>query len=196
MCIHPVQQQNIAVNGGRPVTLVTSYLTTFSRTPIPSIAMWIRSPLARVKSSLGTTPVPVIRNAPAGKLLSRKRYSASCFGSRLSSASVVFPANAVAPLRSISRWMVVDLLGRLRREQNARAERAASVVDLGLRQVERIFALDVARAHIVADGVADDLAAAELISSVQFGFRGTDHLASDLILDRHLQGRQPAAPSP
>src|SRR5207244_2781908 len=44
--------------------------------------------------------------------------------------------------------------GRARRhlvgDQEARAERAAPVVDLGLRQVERILALDVARAHVVA----------------------------------------------
>ncbi len=48
---------------------------------------------------------------------------------------------------------------RIAADENARAQRATAVVDLGLRKIERIFALDIARAHIVADGVADDLAA-------------------------------------
>ena len=38
--------------------------------------MRISSPLSRVKESGGTTPVPVIRKAPKGKVFSRKRYSA------------------------------------------------------------------------------------------------------------------------
>src|SRR5262249_6840474 len=42
-------------------------------------------------------------------------------------------------------------------ERDDWAEGAAVVVDLRLRQVERVFALDVAGAHVVADGVADDL---------------------------------------
>ena len=45
-------------------------------------------------------------------------------------------------------------------DQDRRAERAAPVVDLGLRQVERIFAFDVAGAHVVADRVAKDAPAA------------------------------------
>ncbi len=44
-------------------------------------------------------------------------------------------------------------------DEQAGAEGAAAVVDLGLRKIEGIGALDVARAHVVADGVSDDLAA-------------------------------------
>src|SRR5262249_32935410 len=42
-------------------------------------------------------------------------------------------------------------------EGNDGAEGAGVVVDLGLRQVERVLALDVARTHVVADRVADQL---------------------------------------
>ena len=44
-------------------------------------------------------------------------------------------------------------------DEEAGAKSAATVVDLGLREVERVGAFDVAGAHVVADGVADDLAA-------------------------------------
>ena len=46
---------------------------------------------------------------------------------------------------------------RLFGNQNARAQGAAIVVELGLRQIERILALDVAGAHVVADGEPDQL---------------------------------------
>ena len=47
-----------------------------------------------------------------------------------------------------------DLLG----DQDAGAECAALVVDLGLREIEGVLAFDVARAHVVADRPADDAA--------------------------------------
>ena len=40
-------------------------------------------------------------------------------------------------------------------QRDPRAQRAAGVVDLGLRQIERVFAFDIARAHVVADREAD-----------------------------------------
>src|SRR5689334_10269364 len=42
-------------------------------------------------------------------------------------------------------------------DKNTRAERTAPVIDLGLRQVERVRAFYVTRTHVIADGVADDL---------------------------------------
>src|SRR6185312_9412512 len=48
---------------------------------------------------------------------------------------------------------------RLIGEQKAWSKRAGAVIDLCLRQIERVFAFDVTRAHVVADGVASDLAA-------------------------------------
>src|SRR5690606_35864065 len=48
---------------------------------------------------------------------------------------------------------------RRARDQNAGPEREALIVGFRLRQVERVLAFDVARAHVVADRVADDLAA-------------------------------------
>src|ERR1700678_4116532 len=43
--------------------------------------------------------------------------------------------------------------------QDTRAKSAAAVVDLGLRQVERVLTFDIARAHIVANVIAGDAAA-------------------------------------
>lgn len=43
----------------------------FVKVPIPSIVIFTTSPLRSVKSSPGTIPVPVMRSAPAGNVLSR-----------------------------------------------------------------------------------------------------------------------------
>src|SRR5213079_367362 len=51
-----------------------------------------------------------------------------------------------------------DILRRLG-QQDRRSEAATSVPRLGLRQIEQVFAFDVAAGHVVADRVADDLAA-------------------------------------
>lgn len=76
-------------------SFATFYATTFSRVPMGSMLIRIKSPLANVNESGGTMPVPVIRKAPAGKRLCRKRYSTSEDGERLSSESIVLPENAV-----------------------------------------------------------------------------------------------------
>src|SRR5690606_17177108 len=54
-------------------------------------------------------------------------------------------------------------------QADAGADRTAAVVDLGLRQVQRVLALDAARGHVVASGVADD-AAVGGDHQHQFGF--------------------------
>lgn len=41
-------------------------------------------------------------------------------------------------------------------DHNARPDRAGVVIDFGLRQVKQIFPLDITRAHVVADSVAND----------------------------------------
>lgn len=51
----------------------SSRATGFVSVPMPSIVMETTSPSASVKSSGGTMPVPVIRNAPSGWALPRKR---------------------------------------------------------------------------------------------------------------------------
>src|SRR6185437_12518239 len=61
-----------------------------------------------------------------------------------------------------------NLWQRFVAEQDTGAKPATPVVDLGLRKVEWILALDVARAHVIADGVADDLAA-RIEQQRQFG---------------------------
>jgi DNA-binding LacI/PurR family transcriptional regulator len=47
-------------------------------------------------------------------------------------------------------------VGHLPHRPDPRADRAGAQVDLGLRQVQRVLAFNGARAHVVADGVADD----------------------------------------
>src|SRR5581483_10131117 len=46
---------------------------------------------------------------------------------------------------------------RLLRKQNRRPNRAASVIDFRLRQIQRVLAFNIPRAHIVSDGVPDNL---------------------------------------
>src|SRR5215218_7088204 len=54
----------------------------------------------------------------------------------------------------------VTNLAHLPRQRDDRAEAGAPGVHLRLREVQRVFALDAARRHVVADGVTDDLAVA------------------------------------
>ena len=100
--------------------------------------------------------MPVSRKQPAGKLLLRYRYSTSDTGSRFMLASVVVAANSLfVPAHDLQ----ADLRGRrqwFRRNQYAGAQGAASVVHLGLGQIQRVFSFDTARAHVIANGVADD----------------------------------------
>ena len=124
-----------------------------------SMQMRMRSPAWSVKSDGGTMPVPVMRKHPLGNELSRKRYSTSSFGSRLSSESLTHAGEDAAACRDRSRERSQWIWAAGWRRRGCRAEGAASVVDLGLGQVERVLALDVAGAHVVADGVADDDAA-------------------------------------
>ena len=131
--------------------------TRFSSVSAPMV-MVTMSPGDMEKSCGGTMPVPVIRNAPRGKSSSLARYSTSSSSGRLICAVRVSPWNADAPAardRQLDRQVLQALDVA---EQDARAERARAVVDLGLRQVERVLALDVARGHVVADAEADDLA--------------------------------------
>ncbi len=72
---NPLRIQRM-VNGrldARVGLLVPVSATRFSSVPIQSIVILMRSPCASVNSSPGTMPVPVMRKAPSGKLLSRKR---------------------------------------------------------------------------------------------------------------------------
>ena len=60
-----------------------------------------------------------------------------------------------------AQYLQMDRSGggkRLRVDRDARAQRAATVIDLGLGKVQRVLALDIAGAHIVADGIAYDAA--------------------------------------
>ena len=73
---------------------------------------------------------------------------------------LVLPEKATLPSRSMRMRMATCWPGFMERlEHHARAKRTGACVDLGLGEIERVFAFDVAAAHIVADGVADDLPA-------------------------------------
>src|SRR5579859_2779343 len=81
---------------------LTFHPTVFRRVPIGGIVIRISSPAFNVNESGGTTPVPVRRKHPFGKLLLRKRYSTSSSGFRFISFNLVAPENATAPPRRIS----------------------------------------------------------------------------------------------
>ena len=125
-----------------------------------SMVMLISSPDCKVKSSGGTMPVPVRRKQPCGNELSRKRNSTSDSGCALELRERRLTredcfAGALDEHLDFGRgWE------HLFRDEDTGTERAAPVIDFGLRQVERVRALDVARTHVVADGVADDFSAA------------------------------------
>ncbi|AHG89668.1 protein kinase [Gemmatirosa kalamazoonensis] len=91
------------------VSPLAPHSTLFTSAPIPSISIRTSSPLASVKSSGGTIPVPVSSTAPRGKLVSRNSHAASSSGVRRICASVVSPANTAAPPRAIRTAMRVSL---------------------------------------------------------------------------------------
>jgi len=67
-------------------------------------------------------------------------------------------AIAVALIGALIAWFVP---GNARKTQAdlpkpAAAKRAAATVNLGLREVERVLSFDIARAHVIADRVAED----------------------------------------
>ena len=73
-------------------------------------------------------------------------------------------------------------------------ERTARVVELGLRQVERVLALDVAGADVVADREADQLSCGETTRASSGS--GTHHLVSPADADRLARARRPGSASP
>ena len=131
--------------------------TSFSSVNDPIVTR-TRSPRAIENSCGGTMPVPVMRNTPRGKSSSRPRYATSSSNGRFICAVRVSPVKIDRPARitSSTNGQVAKVV-RLG-EHDAGAERARPVVDLGLRQVQRVLALDVARRHVVARAEADDLA--------------------------------------
>jgi hypothetical protein len=91
-------------------------------------------------------------------------------------------ANDVLPLKTVVPFLMIVSamrgIGRQRflGDQHPWTECARAVVHLRLRQIERVLAFDVARAHVVADRVADDRPP-RLITSASSG-SGTLHRAS------------------
>ena len=104
-------------------------------------------------------PVPVNRMTPAGKRIvaaepvDQLLESSGHPGDAGLAAEKRRPRRARSPggFRSIraGAWRSASVI--------AGPRRTAGVVDLGLRQIERVLALDVARAHVVADREADEL---------------------------------------
>ena len=125
---------------------------------MPVMEMLTSSPRSRVNSSGGTIPVPVKRSAPLGNSFSLNSHSA-----RLSTvrAHLRERGRSLERDRPAATDDELDLhagkLGHRGHRRHHRPDRARTLVDLRLRQVERVLALDVARTHVVADGVADDL---------------------------------------
>ena len=135
-----------------------SQATSFSSVPMGSIVMRIRSPLASVNELAAQSQCPSSESTRCGNELSRRRI----FDQRLWVAFQLRQRDRARELDPAHDARIsIDNLGRMRQRtcahQNSRSERATAVVHLGLRQIERILALDVARTHVVADGVAGDV---------------------------------------
>jgi len=77
--------------------------TEFRSTPIPLISISTTSSARSVKASGGTTPVPVRRIAPWGKVWLRNRNSARSSNRRLICPGDVSPVKTSRPLRLIRR---------------------------------------------------------------------------------------------
>ena len=127
--------------------------------PTGSRVIRISSPAASVNASGGTMPVPVIRKQPCGKTVVAKQP----LGQRRQRALDLTDRRLAAEDRRAAA-VDRDRNRRVRPGQRAvddqtRAEGRAAGVDLRLRQIERVLAFDVARAHVVADRVAEDRAA-------------------------------------
>ena len=134
-------------------------MTSFSSVPMGSMVMRIRSPAVERKrvrrndAGAGHEEGAVGKAVVAEQILDKSRWCALQLGERSVGGKC---SRAAAHNLKTNRRRGRQ---RLRRDEHAGPERATAVVDLGLRQIERILSLDIARAHVVADGVADDLAA-------------------------------------
>ena len=128
---------------------------------------WISSPASSVKSSGGTTPVPV---AGCSRLEARLTIHVvdGKRGSRRIRENDVFRQMPSRPPSQYERRSAYPPAA-LRADEHRGPERARAVVDLRLGKGERVLALDVARAHVIADRVADDRAAC-VDAERNFGF--------------------------
>ena len=125
------------------------------RVPMRSMVMWISSPLCEGEGVGRDDAGAGQEEAAAGKAVVAEEIFDE-WADRVS-----FRRSGGRRKTYLARLRIsADLCGGghgFAADEDAGAEGAAAVVDLGLREVERVFAFDVARAHVVADGVADDL---------------------------------------
>ena len=125
---------------------------------MPSILISTMSPGCSVNGVSGTMPVPVSRKAPVGKDVVAAEPADQVF----ERAGHVIDAGAAVEddlAAAVDHEANADLAARRHADgqRDPGAEAAALVVALGLRQIERVVPLDVARAHVVADREADEL---------------------------------------
>ena len=167
--------------------------TSFSRVSSP-IVMRTRSPRSSEKSSGGTMPVPVMRKTPCGKSSSLPQVVDQFLQRALDPRRACLAGEdrrgrPAAPRdRSTGSRSAVGVAQR-----NPGTERARSVVDLGLRQVERVLALDVPRGDVVAGAEPDDLAS-RVDHQRELRLR---HVPAAVATnaDRHLVSRPRASPA-
>ena len=134
-------------------------MTGLVRVPIPSMVIRTRSPAWRVNSSGGTMPVPVSRMTPSGRdCHARASRSTPRSGGPSVRPRSAFEDRCARRARSPGGFDLC-VRGHGRGEGDDGPNGAARVVNLGLRQIERVLPLDVACADVVADREADELAA-------------------------------------
>ena len=180
----------------RPVHAPSARMTGFASVPIPSMVMRTSSPASRWKSSGGTIPVPVRRITPFGESIVPAEPVDQLLEPPGHPGDGGLPVNrSRRPPRSISRRMPISARGGMAPASVIDGpECTAGVVDLGLRQIERVLALDVPGADIVADREADQLQrGAQDQSQLGLGHRPA-RVAADA--NRLARARRPGWESP
>src|SRR5579859_198955 len=101
--------RRVARRPSKPFPVFGAQPTKLMRVPISPMEMRISSKSCKVNASGGTMPVPVSKKHPAGKTLSRNRYSTRVLGSRFMLSRLVAPRNTQMFSRRISSTMLVEL---------------------------------------------------------------------------------------
>jgi hypothetical protein len=145
---------------------------SLARVPICGEEMVTMSPGARAASWVAMMPVPVSRTEPAGTGLARRRYSIkySILAAEFGGGDGAVEDEAFTAADGAGHIDVVGV-GEFIGGDEPGAEGAAAGEDLGLGQIEGVFAFDIPGGDIVGEAVAEDFAlGAE--QDGEFGFGG------------------------
>ena len=132
---------------------VPTVVTVLRRRPSPGAWMVTRSPARAVKAAGGTMLVPVRSTTPAGKRWAANSQASRSRGSRCMSVRSTWSAYTVPCRPSRCPTGYAGFPRPAPSPARDRADRATAFVHFGLRQVERVLALDRPGRHVVAQQV-------------------------------------------